>query len=200
VFGRRRPIEKWPAGEIVEHIAYCAATDPERIDVRGAIVLHREPALLPKRQANDPEFSPYLAFGLHFEEEDRFGLYMADDNTVVVKERTGHKTLPEARAWADVWVGETKRELPFHYMPGLYQSAFIEAICGYRNHDGDMLIGSWILPTRVDDGQLDASPTMLMAREFPPKVDAVNESEDVGRGWTLFETKTVDELIRQRGF
>jgi hypothetical protein len=85
-------------------------------------------------------------------------------------------------------------------MPGLYQSAFIEAICGYRNRDGDMLIGSWILPTRGDDGQLDASPKMLMAREFPPKVDAVNESEDVGRGWTLFETKTVDELIRQRGF
>lgn len=179
---------------------YCVVTNPEKIDVRGAIVLHREAALLPKRQANDPDLSQYLAFGLHFEEEDRGGLYMDDDNKVVVKERTGHKTLPEARAWGDDWVGETRRELPFHYMPGLYQSAFVEAICGYRNPDGDMLIGSWILPTMGDDGQRDPSPKMLMGREFPPKVDAVKESADVGRGWTLFETQTVDELIRQRGF
>jgi hypothetical protein len=200
VFGRRRPIEKWPVREIVEHVVYCVATDPEKIDVRGAIVFHQEPALLPKRQANDPEFSQYIAFGLHFKEEDRGRLYMDDDNTVVVKERTGHKTLPEARAWGDDWVGETRRELPFHYMPGLYQSAFIETICGYRNPDGDMLVGSWILPTMGDDGQPDASPKMLMGREFPPKVDAVKESADVGRGWTLFETQTVDGLIRQRGF
>jgi hypothetical protein len=199
MFGRRRPIEKWPVREIVEHVAYCVASDPERIDVRGAIVLHQESALLPKRQANEPELAEYIACGLHFEEEDCIGLFMEGDNKVVVKEWPGFETLPEARAWGDDWVGQTPRELPFHYMPGLYQSAFVETVCGYQNPDGDMLIGSWILPPNGDDGHLDPSK-VLMGRAFPPKVDAVKDSTDVARGWSLFETSAVAEMIRERGF
>jgi hypothetical protein len=86
------------------------ASDPETLDVRGAIVVHRDPALLPKsllcemkadasqERGPDARIDEYVTFCFLFEHEDRVDLYMGGDPTCLLKQIGGFPTLEGARA------------------------------------------------------------------------------------------------------
>lgn len=138
------------------------ASDPETLEVRGASVLHQDPALLQKslpremkadasqERGPDAPIDEYVTFCFLFEHEDRVDLYMGGDPTCLLKQIDGFPTLERARAAASEWVGPTAGDYDFHHMPGIYQTAFVKFANGYQA-DLDPLEIAWYLPSPMQD-------------------------------------------------
>lgn len=102
MFKRRRDITDWPVRQIASQTVACFTSDPDEFEVRAAVALHLDPSLLPK----DVESVAFNVFGFAFDHDDRVGLYMDVDPTVLVKMHEGAETLDEAEQLALGWCGE----------------------------------------------------------------------------------------------
>jgi hypothetical protein len=182
------------------------ASDPENLEVQGAIVLHQDPDLLPKSLLRQLEadaieqgrpsgsIDEFVTFCFLFEEEDREGLYgWGGDPTRVLKQIDGVPSFEAARAKALDWVGASAREYAFHHMPGIYQTAFVKFVNGYQT-DLDPLEMAWYLPSPLQDD-------LMLMRDFPPRLQPTPITPEPGRvSWVMMPRATVLEMNRQRGF
>jgi hypothetical protein len=200
VFKRRRHVNRWPVSQLVRQVDCCVASDPEQREVHAVIVLHQDPDLLPKdaakwaqEAAGDPreQLAEYVMFGLFFEEIDREALYMDGDPACLVKMIDGLMNQGEARDAAREWVGPTAQELPFHQLPGIYQTAFVKHVVGYQA-DLDALEMAWYLP---------GGNGLSLVRDFPPRLGPSPITPEPGRvSWAMMPSAAVEEMFRQRGF
>jgi hypothetical protein len=179
------------------------ASDPETLEVHAAVLLHQDPALLPKSLVRQMEadaveesgpnapIKEYVTFCFFFEDRDREALYMDDDPTCLIKQIDDFPTLEAARAYALEWVGPIGKEYSFHHIPGIYQTAFMKFANGYRA-DLDPLEMAWYLPP-------EGSVTLV--RDFPPRLEPSPITPEPGRvSWAAMPPATVLEMYRQRGF
>jgi len=165
-------MKDWSPGLIREQIVQCFTSDPDDADVRAVVVLHQDLELLPKdiekqaaREATEmgepyTGIPPYMGFAFGFDDDDRVGLFMDGDMTVVVREGRAFQTPTDAAAFAEDYCGPGTHVLPFENIPGLYQSAFMEFITG-REYDMGPLTFAWTLPAVGD---------YVPMMQFPPKL------------------------------
>jgi hypothetical protein len=210
IFKRRRPVEEWPLPQLLRQVALCMASDPEALEVHGTIVLHQDPALLPKSLLRQMEadameegrpsgaIDEYVVFHFRFEEDDRESLYIEGDPTSVLRRIDAVSSLEAAWAKAGDWVGPTATAYEFHHMPGIYQTAFVKLVNGYRA-DLDPIEMAWYLPAQ--DNRLPGTDNVFLVRDFPPRLEPSPITPRPGRvSWSAMPRGAVLELYRQRGF
>lgn len=181
------------------------ASDPETLEVHGAIVLHQDPALLPKSLLREmaadagedggpgAPINEYVTFCFVFENEDRPELYIGGDPRCLVKQIDDFPTLKAARAYASEWVGPSATEYDFRHMPGIYQTAFVKFANGYQA-DLDPLEMAWYLPSSEQND-------LMLVRDFPPRLEPTPITPEPGRvSWVMMPRAAVLEMYRQRGF
>lgn len=186
MFKRRRDITDWPVRQIAEHTVACFTTDPDEMDVRAAAVLHLDPSLLPK----GVDSVAYNAIGFAFEHDDRVGLYMDADPTVLVKSIQGAESLEEAKHLAIAWCGSTASERPLRNLPGVYQVAYMQRITG-----NDSLGGSGEFGWAIERGPKGYD----VVREFPPKLNDEGEIPSSPE-FVVLPSKVVDGFQREFGW
>lgn len=179
MFKRRRELDQWPAAQLREHVVACFTTDPDADEVRAAVILHQDPALLPKDapararaeiEANGEEwkgFPEYVTFCFGFDDSDRVDIFMDGNNAVTVREWRSTPNLADASSHASEWIGEELHQFPFENIPGLYQAAFFQVITGHEHDVG--LTWMWCLPPMGD---------FAPVRRFPPVLDTEEPSTD----------------------
>jgi hypothetical protein len=191
MFGRRRPINKWPPTLVAKQTVACFASDPDQLEVRAATILHQDPKLLPKHVEVDPEFAPFALSCWGFTHDDRVGLYMDGDPTVLGKDGGLFDTEAEAVARAVEWVGDGHLRLPLVGLPGVYQVAYMVAVTG-----DDSLGGSgqfmWALPAPAEN-PADLQPI----REFPPKTGPTEMTPDPAKVSIFFLPRAVVEGMQR---
>jgi hypothetical protein len=180
------------------------ASDPET-EIRGAIVLHQYPVMLPRsllrnmkadasqERGPDASIDEYVTVCFLFEHEDRADLYMGGDPTCLLKQIDGFPTFQGARTAALEWVGPTAGEYDFHHMPGIYQTGFVKFVNGYQA-DLDPLEMAWYLPgSPIQDA--------MLVRDFPPRLEPTPIAPEPERmSWRMMPRAAVLEMYRQRGF
>jgi hypothetical protein len=200
---RRRPLKDWPARQLVDHVETCFASNPDAFEVRASVVFYQELAQLPKDTATEAaeeaaaageafdEFPEFVAFHFGFSEEDRVELYMDFDRTCLVRGVEAVTTLAVAKEEAADWVGEGAIELPFEFLPGVYQFAFIDYLTG-QYHDAHETEFMWALPP--SDGN-----AYIPFREFPPKVKPTEFTPDPAKvSFGLLPLEAVQQLYASR--
>jgi hypothetical protein len=187
MFKRRRDVTDWPVGQIAKQTLVCFTSDPDQYEVRAAAVLHLDPSLLPK----DIKSVAFNVFGFAFHHDDRIGLYMDVDPTVLVKMQEGTETLDEAEELALGWCGDGASKRSLHNIPGVYQVAYMQRITGNRELGGSGEFG-WAIergPNGCD-----------VVREFPPKVNDEGDDSPDKPEFVLLSSKIVDGFQREFGW
>lgn len=187
MFKRKRDITDWPVHQIANQTVACFTSDPDEYEVRAAAVLHLDPSLLPK----DVEAVGFNVFGFAFDHDDRIGLYMEVDRTVLVKMHEGAETLDEAEELALGWCGDGSSKRPLRNIPGVYQVAYMQQITGNRELGGSGEFG-WAIergPKGYD-----------VIREFPPKVKDDGDDSPEKPEFVLLPSEIVDGFQREFGW
>lgn len=195
MFGRRRPTHKWPPSLIANQTVACFTSNPDQLEVRAATILHQDPKLLPKGVESEPDFDAFALSCFGFAEDDRVGLYMEGDPTILAKDGGLFATQAEAEERARSWVGPGYLHVPLANVPGAYQVAYIAAVTG-----ADSLGGSgefmWALPAPDD-----ATVAMQPVREFPPRTKPTEMTPDPGQvSIFLLPTAVVEAMQREFGW
>jgi hypothetical protein len=186
VFKRRRHVTEWSAGQIAEQTVACFTTDPDEYEVRAAVVLRLDPALLPK----DVESVAYNVLGFAFNEDDRVGLYVEVDPTILVKMQEGAETLDAAKQLALGWCGDGASERSLRNIPGVYQVAYMQRITGNRDLGGSGEFG-WAIET--------GKKGYDVVREFPPKLTEEGHGPKPPE-FVVLPTAVVDGFQREFGW
>lgn len=186
MFKRRRDITDWPVRQIASQTVACFTSDPDQFEVRAAVVLHLDPSLLPK----GVESVAFNVFGFAFDHDDRVGLYMDVDPTVLVKMHEGAETLDEAEQLALGWCGDGASKRPLRNVPGVYQVAYMQRITGNRELGGSGEFG-WV----IEGGEKGYD----VVREFPPKVKEGEAMPDKPE-FVLLPSEVADGFQREFGW
>jgi hypothetical protein len=137
--------------------------DPTQYNVRGCVVLHQDPELLPRDLAkNTPGASnaPYVAVRLDTTDRQLFSYVMDGMGPrALAVDHHGSESLDEAKRLSFDWCGEAARTVPFANIPGVYQAAFISFITGREPELGELLL-LWIQP--------DETGGHVLVRNYPP--------------------------------
>jgi len=162
----RKPLAKWAPVEVLNDVEAAFFGDSEQRGVRAAAVLRYVYGRLPKREVakweaeveDDRGLPSHGVFEFDFDEEDRFSLYMEHDKSVLIRNVERAFGIDGAVAAARAWVGEPCTETNMWNLPGIYQSALVEAVTGVeRFWNEEELI--WWLP-----GEGEAR----VVRKYPP--------------------------------
>jgi hypothetical protein len=183
----RRDIADWPVKQIAKLTVACFTSDPDEYEVHAAAVLHLDPSLLPKGVESDA----FNVFGFAFHDEDRTGLYMEGDPTVLVKMHEGAESLDEAEQLALGWCGEGSSKRPLHNIPGIYQVAYMQQITG--NHQ---LGGSGEFGWAIERGPKGYD----VVREFPPKLTGGEDDAQGQPKFAVLPSEVVDGFQREFGW
>lgn len=163
MLSRRRPIHEWPQRQLLDHVVLCVVGDPTAYNVRGAVVVHQDPNLVPRDPAkNTPGASdaPYVVVRLDTTENRLFSYVMDGMGPrALAVDQQGVESLDEATLLAFHWCGEDARAVPFPNIPGVYQAAFISFITGREPELGELLL-LWVQP--------DDSGGHVLVRNYPP--------------------------------
>lgn len=205
MFGRRRPIDEWPPSLIAKQTVACFTSDPDQLEVRAATILHQDPKLLPKRvereaaqqreAGTEPGFQPFALACFGFTEDDRVGLYMEGDATVLIKDGGLFPTRDEAEERALSWVGDSGQRFPMANIPGVYQVAYMVSVTGDHSLGGSGEF-MWALPAPDD-----AAVAMQPIREFPPKTGPTDMTPDPDQvSIFLLPSAAVEAMQREFGW
>jgi hypothetical protein len=205
MFGRRRPVHEWSPSLIARQTVACFTSDPDQLEVRAATILHQDLKLLPKRvekqaaeqreSGAEPEFQPFALACFGFTEDDRIGLYMEGDPTVLAKDGGLFATQEDAESRALAWVGDGAQRLPLANVPGVYQIAYMVSVTGDNSLGGSGEF-MWALPAPDD-----AAIAMQPIREFPPKTGPTEMTPDPGQvSIFLLPTAVVEAMQREFGW
>jgi hypothetical protein len=173
---KRQPLHKWSPAEVVSYVEAAFYGDTEQRFVRAAAVLRYAYERMPKEtiaewQKDATEDQPDKGLPTHgvfmfdLSDDRKFALFMEHESGAVVDEVRSVHGQEEACTVAEAWVGEPCQEVPFQFLPGLYQSGLIEMITGVERDWGLYRLG-WQFP---GDGPY------VPYRAYPPKAD---EPED----------------------
>lgn len=199
MFKKRRDVSNWGPSQLVDQVKLCLASSPGKLDVRSAIVLHQDPALLPRNSVT-PDLATYVTFCLSFEGDDRLRLYGDGDVACLVKLVNGSMSFESAEKAARDWVGATAYEFRFHYLPGVYQSAFVRYVVGYECENDQMQFG-WILPLDENDYLTERENGHLRAQDFPQRLVPTPATPEPGKvTFALIPAEVHTRLIQERGF
>ena len=164
---RRRPLAKWTPAEVVSDIAAAYFGDPDQFGVRATAVVRYAYERMPesvidqwRSELEDPVrgMPSHGVFQFDFSDDDRFGLYMDHDKSVVIRDVVMAFGYDEAATAVVEWVGESGQDAEPETLPGIYIAALIEAVTGVER-DWNTHQLSWYLP---GDGPL------VPYRKYPP--------------------------------
>ena len=169
---RRKPFERWTPADVAGDVETAFFGDFSQRYVRAAVVLRYAPERLPKADAEawlaeatadygENGIPTYGVFAFDFNDADRAALYMDHDPTVLIRDIEVKFDLSEAVAAARQWTGDKTTEAEFQNIPGVYQTALIEAITGTSRLWEGSLSSSWHFPS---DGR------HVVCRKYPPPV------------------------------
>jgi hypothetical protein len=200
---KRSHLWEWPISQVLSQVRICYTTDPFEWEVRAAVVLHQDPALLPDGAASLAQgqaaesgepfegLAEYVVAKLAFAEKDRIHLYMDFDPVCLVYEADAVMTVAEADESARAWVGDSAVPMPFEHIPGIFQAQFVSFIL-QREVEGATEQFSWVLPPQGDVYPFREFPPRTHPTEFTPRPGVVT----VG----LLPSAGVRALYSQRGW
>ncbi len=173
---RRQPQAKWTPAEVVGDIAAAYFGDADQYAVRAAIIVRYAYDRLPKSvvaqwEADATTEQPgrgmpsHGVFQFDFSDDDRVALYMDHDKSAVIRDVVMTFDSDEAATTVIEWVGESGHEAEPENLPGVYLSAFIEAVTGVERFWNEFEL-SWWLP-----GDGPYAPY----RKYPPPVNEAVE-------------------------
>ena len=168
---RGKPFEKWTPAEVAADVEAAFFGDFDHRYVRAAVVLRYAPQRLPKvdveawfaeatAEHGERGIPPYGVFTFDFDDGDRVALYVDHDPTVLIRDIDVKFDLPDAVAAARHWTGDKTTEAEFRNIPGVYQTALIEAITGTSRRWEGSLSMSWHLP---------GGGEYVVCRKYPPR-------------------------------
>lgn len=172
----------------VSNVVACFCTDPGQYDVRAAVIWH----------PNEPDAAEIVVFKFGWGDAQSDDL-MFDGPGICVWEGVEVATDAEGEAACRQWVGESRRQVRFDYLPGLFQMGFFNRVTGGEEPPmSSGLIGLWIAPapgSDAPDPRADAWPV----RGFPAGMSA--EGPEVGQlGYVLMPRSAAEEILRLRGW
>lgn len=173
---KRQPLHKWSPAEVASDVEAAFHGDTKQCFVRAAAVIRYAYERMPKETIAEwqkdatEDYSvkglpTHGLFTFDLSEDRKFALFVEHQSDAVIDEVRSVHSYEEACAAAEAWVGEPCQEVPFKFLPGLYQSGLIEMITGVERDWGLYRLG-WQFPS---DGQY------VPYRAYPPKPD---EPED----------------------
>jgi hypothetical protein len=151
----RQPQDKWTPAEVAADVETAFYADADQPYVRAVAILRYAYERLPKAvlksweadaatERPGREMPSHGVFKFDLSDDDRFALDMDHDKSIVIRDVDVAFGLDEAGAIALAWVGEPHTQVHFENIPGLYQSALIEAVTGVERFWNEFEISWWL--------------------------------------------------------